>query len=69
LIDLGFAKKVKDWTFTMLGTLEFMSPELLNGKGYSFKSDVWSFGILICELLTGHTPFHNIDDPIRIYEK
>jgi len=57
IVDLGFAKWVNDRTFTAVGTDHFMAPEVLRGKGYGLKADVWSFGILICELLTGHTPF------------
>jgi serine/threonine protein kinase len=45
-----------------------MAPEVLLGKGYGLKADVWSFGILLCELVSGHSPFH-ADQPIRQYEK
>ena len=42
---------------TNCGTPAYAAPEVLIGAGYSYKADVWSFGILICELLGGFTPF------------
>lgn len=43
-----------------------MAPEVLKGQGYSFAADVWSFGILIAELLTGSLPFEDKNDPHEI---
>jgi serine/threonine protein kinase len=34
-----------------------MAPEVLNGKQYNHKADVWSLGIVFFELLTGFMPF------------
>ena len=68
LVDFGFAKKTKDRCYTKLGTLEFTAPEVLSGDGYHQPIDVWAFGITICELFTGHTPFRLIEDPIKLYE-
>lgn len=42
---------------TNCGTPAYAAPEVLIGAGYSYKADVWSFGILICEMLGGFTPF------------
>ena len=63
IADLGFAKEVKegDMTETMCGTPLVMAPEVLNGKLYDHKADVWSLGIVFFELLTGFTPFTGID--------
>ena len=38
---------------TLCGTPLYMSPEVLDGRGYEWKSDVWSLGCLLYELLTG----------------
>ncbi len=58
LIDFGFAKKLtvsgQMRTHTNCGTIGYAAPEVIIGTaGYSFPADVWSFGIVVCELLTG----------------
>lgn len=58
LIDFGFAKQLDPKrnfrTSTNCGTLGYNAPELISGaKEYSFPADIWSFGILIAELLSG----------------
>lgn len=42
---------------TMVGCLEYSSPEQLSNEGYSEKIDAWSLGILTYELLFGKSPF------------
>ena len=42
---------------TTCGTPKCMSPELVEGKGYDRKSDLWSLGVAIFELLTLRCPF------------
>lgn len=55
LIDFGFAKQIdgSGRTYTNCGTLGYTAPEVIQGLGHSFKADIWSFGILIVEMLTG----------------
>lgn len=61
LIDFGFSKQLKDIRSdrvrTNCGTPAYAAPEVLIGAGYNYKADIWSFGILICEILGGFTPF------------
>lgn len=61
LIDFGFAKIVQDIRkerlSTQCGTPTFTAPEVLMGAKYDYKADIWSLGILICELVGGFTPF------------
>ncbi|CAI5452607.1 unnamed protein product [Caenorhabditis angaria] len=42
---------------TFRGTFNYMAPEVLQEKKYSKKVDVYSFGMVLWEMLTGHTPF------------
>lgn len=67
VIGYGFLKKVEMRTYTICGTSEYMSPEMLLNRGYSNDVDWWTLGILIYELLNKMTPFES-DDPMKIYE-
>lgn len=61
LIDFGFAKMLKDIkkdrAKTNCGTPGYAAPEVMMGIEYNYKVDIWSIGILICELVGGFTPF------------
>lgn len=43
-----------------------MAPELLEGKQYSIKVDVYSYGILLWEILSRKTPYKNLNSPMAI---
>ena len=47
LIDFGSAKILnQDKTYTLMGTINYVAPEVLNGSGHSFEADLFSIGIL-----------------------
>jgi cGMP-dependent protein kinase len=68
LIDFGTAKRIKDFTCTIIGTAYYISPEVLIGKGYSFSCDYWSIGILAFEIYYNYYPFGNeANEPMEVY--
>ena len=66
LIDFGFSKQLKDIkkdrVMTNCGTRTYAAPEVMMGGKYNYKADIWSLGILICELVGGFTPFRSSSD-------
>ena len=68
LIDFGTAKALKDKTNSIIGTPQYMAPEVIMGDYYSFEIDYWSIGICLYEFYCGNIPFgENANDPLDIY--
>ena len=61
IMDFGIARTADSATITgtseMMGTPDYISPEQVKGEKADAKSDLYSFGIILYELLTGETPF------------
>lgn len=56
IADFGFCKSLNsptDLVQTMLGSPIYMAPEVLKGESYTMKADIWSLGVVLCEMLTG----------------
>lgn len=65
--DFGLARAVTSSTSTgaLIGTVAYISPELVLGKPADARSDVYSVGIMLYEMLTGRQPFEG-EVPIQV---
>jgi eukaryotic-like serine/threonine-protein kinase len=71
VMDFGIARAIADTAATMtqtqsvIGTAQYLSPEQAQGNPVDARSDLYSAGCLLFELLTGRTPFTG-DSPVSI---
>jgi len=72
IMDFGIARSLKTKGMTeagvMIGTPEYMSPEQVEGKEADQRSDIYSLGVIIYEMVTGKVPFIG-DTPLSIAVK
>jgi len=61
IMDFGIARSLETKGVTdtgmMIGTPEYMSPEQVEGKEADYRSDIYSLGVIIYEMVTGRIPF------------
>ena len=74
LVDTNFRVKVTDFglakfnvendiTNTFCGTLPWTAPEVFRGTGYSEKCDIYSYGVVLWELITRKEPYSGMNKP------
>uniref|UniRef100_A0A4W3HKC7 Mitogen-activated protein kinase kinase kinase n=1 Tax=Callorhinchus milii TaxID=7868 RepID=A0A4W3HKC7_CALMI len=62
ITDFGLAREWHKTTkMSAAGTYAWMAPEVIKSSLFSKGSDVWSYGVLLWELLTGEVPYRGID--------
>jgi eukaryotic-like serine/threonine-protein kinase len=71
ILDFGLAKLGNNSKLTkehtMMGTLTYVSPEQLHGTEVDNRAEIWSFGVVLYEMLTGELPFKNEHDAAVMY--
>jgi len=69
IMDFGIARLLKERGITgegmIIGTPEYMSPEQVEGKDVDHRSDIYSLGVILYEMVTGRVPFEG-DTPFTI---
>eukprot|EP00877_Chromochloris_zofingiensis_P011552 jgi/Chrzof1/6650/Cz19g04100.t1 len=68
--DFGLARQLPNSRATLTGetgTYLYMSPEMIRHECYDNKTDVWSFGVLLAELISGQIPYqHTYMTPVQV---
>jgi serine/threonine protein kinase len=75
IMDFGLAKLYKDSNVSRLtkagstvGTMGYMSPEQVQGLDVDHRTDIFSFGVVLYELLAGESPFKGMHETAIMYE-
>uniref|UniRef100_A0A8C9ZNB8 Mitogen-activated protein kinase kinase kinase n=1 Tax=Sander lucioperca TaxID=283035 RepID=A0A8C9ZNB8_SANLU len=67
--DFGTSKELseKSTKMSFAGTVAWMAPEVIRNEPVSEKVDIWSFGVVLWEMLTGEVPYKDVDSSAIIW--
>jgi len=72
IMDFGIARSLKSKGITgsgiMIGTPEYLSPEQADGEDLDSRSDIYSLGVILYEIVSGRLPFQG-DTPLSLAVK
>ncbi|XP_015188613.1 PREDICTED: serine/threonine-protein kinase Nek5-like [Polistes dominula] len=57
ITDFGVSKNILDESMCCAGSYYYMAPEMLSNQPYDLKSDIWSMGVILYEMVTKKLPF------------
>ena len=72
VVDFGVAHLADRSTLAergaLIGTVPYMAPEQVRGEGVDARTDVYSLGVMLFEMLTGSLPHHSTEEVALLYE-
>jgi len=71
LLDFGIAKLASGRTLTqtgaIMGSSGYLSPEQIDGRGVDHRTDLWSLGVILYQMLSGERPFTGDVEPAVMF--
>ncbi|OHT17679.1 Mitogen-activated protein kinase kinase 2 [Tritrichomonas foetus] len=71
IADFGMARHLQasmEQAQSYIGTISYMAPERINNNSYSFKSDIWSLGMIAYQCAIGKFPYPGDTDTLNLWE-
>eukprot|EP00419_Tripos_fusus_P001028 CAMPEP_0172681272 /NCGR_PEP_ID=MMETSP1074-20121228/17333_1 /TAXON_ID=2916 /ORGANISM="Ceratium fusus, Strain PA161109" /LENGTH=578 /DNA_ID=CAMNT_0013499743 /DNA_START=24 /DNA_END=1757 /DNA_ORIENTATION=- len=66
IADLGWCAFAGVTRTTFCGTLDYLAPEMIQGRGHNQTLDIWSLGVLLYEMVVGRPPFQSTNHVLLI---
>lgn len=60
ICDFGISRQCENMMTGLVGTFNYMAPEIIAKTGYNLKADVFSYGMMLWEMLRGEIPFNDL---------